>query len=329
MRLEYRILCIDDRISSLRDLKRTIRNHNSAVGIHTDFVDIPVEQGTFEETDDFRKRIFRQISTSFNENQIDLVIVDLHLGNMEGHEVVDHIRGTQTIYRPIVFYSGGSPTGEDRAKEQLQDGLINNNLVGKSVFLSVRGRDLERDLKKICSEMHVEEHKLNASRGLLMDQTSEIDALTIEFLKRDDTLTNVPEELRDTLEKDLKKVVKSQRKSAARKVTAMDEIADKDLNEISSWLSSAQPTQLDSMGWNKFLRAFLKRTPGKEDTVDVHLRYFNSPQGSRSISSLRNAYAHQTAREIGTSHDDEQCKFIRTELRTHLLNISRIVTSSK
>lgn len=326
MRLNYTVLCVDDRIRSLADTKRELFRHNETVGVYTDFLDVEVSQGPREtDLDAFRTRIFHKINSYFESHQIDLVIVDLHLGQLKGHEVIEHIRDSQTMYRPIVFYSGGEPEGEATAESQLQDGLKENNLVGKSVFLSVRGDNLIRDLRGICSEMHNEEHKLNASRGLLMDQTSEIDAKTISYLKSVNIQKVLSEEQQSELQKALKNEIKRQKKNADKKSKLLGPLSEQTLDEIWAWMAKANPTDMDAMGWNKFLRALLKTRPELSDVAKIHFGYFNQVEGSPpSISAIRNQYAHQTAEQIGASHDDSRCKLIRDELRKHLKNIELV-----
>lgn len=325
MRLDYTVLCIDDNIGTLRDTKRSLRTYNNSVGIRTVFVDSEVKQGAREnDLNEFRKRIFADISKKIYDNSIDLVIVDLHLGELKGYEIIEHIRESQNMYRPIVFYSGGEPENEALAKKQLHDGLIENDLVGKSVFVSVRGKNLIKHLRGICSEMHAEEQKLNASRGLLMDQTSEIDAKTLMHLKCEDVWQGLTDEQVFGLHKDLKSELTRQEKNADAKSGSMAELKDKSLDEIVSWVKDAKSTDLDAMGWNKFLRALLKARAETIGHVELHKSYFNDTDGNSSVSKLRNQYAHQTAKQIGDDHDLNRCKFIRDELRKHLENIQNL-----
>lgn len=329
MRLDYTVLCIDDNIGTLRDTKRAITEHNDSVGIRTNFVDTEVKQGAREtDIEEFRLRIFDDISEKLKKNSIDLVIVDLHLGELKGHEIIDHMREPQTMYRPIVFYSGGEPEGEATALQQLQDALTKNDLVGKSVFVSARGRNLVKHLRGICSEMHAEEHKLNASRGLLMDQTSEIDAKTLMYLRSEGAWLGLTDEQVSSLHKDLKIELTRQVKNADSKSGSMAKLKEKSPDEIISWVKEAQPTELDAMGWNKFLRALLKVRAKTLDHAEIHKSYFNDTDGNLSVSKLRNQYAHQTAEQIGDDHDFNRCKFIRDELRKHLENIKQLTKAS-
>lgn len=332
MRLNYTILCIDDQISSLRNLKRAITQHNQAVGVQTDFLDLPVKQGPFESVEDLRKRIFSEISMQFENNHIDLIIVDLHLGNMQGHEVIGEIRQTQTIYRPIIFYSGGDPAGEENAKKQLHDGLVNNGLVGKSVFLSVRGQDLERDLKNICSEMHDEEHKLNASRGLLMDRTSEIDAIVLEYLRKNETWGFEDKESQQKIQKTVADEIKRQRKNALKKACRMRELARTGFAGFTKWICGSDEKEvvfgIDAFSRNSLMRELLRLHEDTKEAGQIHSTYFKPQKDRPHLTGIRDTYAHQTEKQIGDDHNTDKCKYIREEVRVHLKNITK-VTSQK
>ncbi len=46
------------------------------------------------------------------------------------------------------------------------------------------------------------------------------------------------------------------------------------------------------------------------------------------LTGIRDVYAHQTEKQIGDGHNEEKCKYIREEIRSHLENVTK-VTSSK
>lgn len=338
MRLIYTVLCIDDNIGTLRDTKRDLTRHNQSVGIETQFVDVSVVQAARGETDlnAFRTRIFSEIANKFKEYQIDLVMVDLHLGEIKGHEVIDHIRNNQTMYRPIVFYSGGEgePIGtpEEHATRQLQEGLKEHKLVGKSVFISVRGDNLIKDLRGICSEMHEEEHKLNASRGLLMDRTSEIDAKVLKHLRKKGTWEFSDEEIRKKVEKAVSDEIRRQRKNALKNACRMRKLATVGLAGFKDWICDSDENDvvfgLGAFSRNNLMRELLKVADETKEAGDIHSTYFKPHKGRLHLTGIRDAYAHQTEEQIGDGHNNERCRYIREEIRIHLKNVAK-VTSSK
>lgn len=337
MRLNYTILCIDDQIGTLRDTKRNLIRHNQSVGIETNFVDVSVVQAARGESDldIFRGRIFSEIAKAFLENQIDLIIVDLHLGEIKGHEVIRHIRDTQTMYRPIVFYSGGEGeqigTPEEHATKQLQDGLKEHKLVGKSVFLSFRGPNLIRDLRGICSEMHEEEHKLNASRGLLMDRTSEIDAQVLKHLRKKETWEFSDPNKQKKIQKVVSDEIKRQRKKALGNACRMRDLAKDDFAGFTDWICTSDEKDvvfgIGAFSRNNLMRELLRLADDTKEAGDTHSTYFKPQKGRSHLTGIRDAYAHQTEEQIGGGHDKEKCKYIRNEVRIHLENVAKVTSS--
>ena len=336
--LDYTVLCIDDNIGTLRNTKRDLNRHNGSVGIETNFVDVPVVQAGRAEADIdvFKERIFSDIARKFEAHQIDLVIVDLHLGEIKGHEVIDHIRHNQTMYRPIVFYSGGEGeqigSREEHATSQLQEALEKADLVGKSVFVSFRGANLRKDLRGICSEMHAEEHKLNASRGLLMDRTSEIDAKILMHLREEKTWESSDPKIQDKIKNVVINELKRQRKNAFKNARKKRELHQSGFEPFVDWICNSDETDvahgLDAFSRNSLVRELLKMSDETKDAGDIHSTYFKGDRDPPHLNSIRNIYAHQTEKKIGDIHNDERCKYIREEVRLHLENVTK-VTSKK
>lgn len=332
MRLDYNVLCIDDDIESLADYKRQLAGFNLSVGIETNFSDVWVRP-TARETnpEPYKQRIFEEIRSRFASTQFDLIMVDLHLGaadsemGFKGHEIIQFIRDSQTMYRPIVFYSGGEPEGDGVAIGQLQDDIQDNGLVGKCIFLSSRGAELNKDLIGICREMHAEEHKLNASRGLLMDRSSELDAKVLKHLRNKEVWSDFPDSKATKLQREILSELRRQRKNALRKACKMRELESAGVPEFIDWFCGSDAEEviktLDSFGRNTLLRELLRVHPEKQENGVTHSAYFKTVGGQRPLSDIRNEYAHQTEAEIGASHNDERCKFIRDELRKHLRNM--------
>lgn len=330
MRLRYNVLCIDDQIATLRKQQSDLRRVNLEVGIETSFTEVSVVAGPRETPDELKQRIFQEIETHFQQKSFELILVDLHLGTFEGHEIINLIRDKLTMYRPIVFYSGGNGSGT--AKEQLMQAIADNQLGGKSVFLSTR-ENLGRDLKDLCCEMHTEEQQLNATRGLLMDCTSELDAQILGYLRKSDHWDEVAENVKlwDAIKEQLSShIVHLQEKVDGLKF----QVIDGDLNSFKNWILTADTNVLwkvlDASCRNKIFREILRVHPKKAQHGKTHSQYFNTGKGKvKSISELRNEYAHQTAEELREAHDALRCKTIREELRRHQKNIEEIMPMSR
>lgn len=329
MRLKYSVLCIDDEIQSLDDTKKSLFAFNDAVGIFTEFTDQEVVKGPREvDADKFKERIFREIEDKLSTTLFDLILVDLHIGeDFEGGEVIERIRD-QTIYRPVIFFSGGLPIGEETALQQLNASIEKNELAGKSVFVSRRGAILEADLRKICNEMHIEEHKLNATRGLLMDGTSQLDATVLKLLQAKKTWDQLTDDQVEKVFKFISKKLAKNSRNAATSSTLLKEISDGEFEAFTKWMTECEPGTLvrvlDSQSRSEILRELMKSIPEQKENGKILSRYYNNGKEEKAIANIRNEYAHQTAEQIGTAHNDKRCKFIREELRTHLANIEAV-----
>lgn len=330
MRLKYSVLCIDDEIQSLEDTKRSLFAFNDAVGIFTEFTDQEVVKGPREvDPYKFKERIFREIEEKLSTTLFDLILVDLHIGeDFEGGEVIERIRD-QTIYRPVIFFSGGLPVGEDTALEQLNESIKKNELAGKSVFVSRRGAILESDLRKICNEMHEEEHKLNATRGLLMDGTSQLDATVLQILQTQKTWEQLEEEQVKKVFKFISGKLTKNSRNAASSSEFLKKIAEGEFKAFTKWIVESEPSDLvrvlDSQSRSEILRELMKSVPEQKENGKVLSTYYNNGKEEKAIANIRNEYAHQTAAQIGAAHNDKRCKFIREELRTHLANIEAVI----
>ena len=329
MRLKYSVLCIDDEIDSLVETKKSLSAYNDTVGILTEYTDLPVTKRAREtDSNKFKERIFKEIDQKLSNTIFDLILVDLHLGeDFEGGELIESIRN-QTIYRPVIFFSGGLPVGEDKALEQLNASILKNGLVGKSVFVSRRGTILEADLRKICNEMHEEEHKLNATRGLLMDGTSQLDATILQHLQTDGTWSDLSEaQIKKAFKFISGKLAKNSRNSTSNS-EILDSLAKGDFPSFVKWIVESEPGKvartLDSQSRSEILRELLKSIPEQAANGKILSRYYNNGANEKAIANIRNEYAHQTAEQIGTAHNNERCKYIREELRAHFKNIKTV-----
>lgn len=339
MRLDYNILCIDDEIDTLTETKWSLAAHNEKVGIRTNFRDVAVKPRAREtEPDAYKERIFSEINAAFEATQFDLIMVDLHLGPIDspmgfkGHEIIRYIRDTQTMYRPIVFYSSGDPKSDETAVNQLEQDIKDNQLVGRSVFLSARGNTLNRHLNGICSEMHKEEHKLNATRGLLMDRTSEIDAKILAYLRQAETWKNsdpdIQKKIQKIVEKELRRLWKNAVKGACEKRAQFRA----GFEAFVTWISESPEIDvaygMDAFSRNNLIRELMRISDATKEAGDIHSTYFKGDRTPPHLNSIRNIYAHQTEENIGGEHNEERCKYIREEVRRHLVNIDT-VTSTK
>ena len=212
MKLTYNVLCIDDVISSLEATKKSFSDFNKSVGIDTVFHNVEVKIGARNLPPDFKKRIEAELKSLFEEKVFELILVDLHMtGGFDGPDAIKWIRDGHSIYRPIIFYSAGNPAADQTATSQLIAEASKEDILGKNLMITPRS-NLAARLIEISREMHVEEHRVNQVRGLLMDQVSEIDSKMIKAINLLGLL--VPAANQSTVQKELLVRLKSKLKTA-------------------------------------------------------------------------------------------------------------------
>lgn len=321
MRLSYNVLWVDDNIDSLRDYKRELAVRNEKIGIVTNHVDMRVEMGAREAPQEHRDRVSKALAEVLEGQVFELIIVDLHmtgkLGGFDGPDIIEFIRDTQKIFRPIIFHSGGDPGVQATAIEQLNERAKGSGVFGKSVFISTKD-GLNNTLRDIVKEMHENEHQINQVRGTLMDRVSEIDAQIIDVIMGDQIWERVPETSRNKALKKFKELTHSQLKTLERKY---DEIKEMSYDEVKTYIS-ADPKNVNTFAKTKFLRELTRTIPELKGVSATLSEFLNSKDGEpECLTEIRNEYAHQTADDLSKKHDDKHCTHIRQQAHRHTDNV--------
>lgn len=318
MKLEYNILCIDDELESLVTMKTKFRELNAEAGIQVNYHDVDAHAGSREiDRDRYLYRLQGDISEKFKGRTFEIILIDLHLKNgIEGHQLIDFIRQSHTIYRPVIFYSAGSPRTVDGALQQLNEAARSNGVLGRNILIS--HRDAVSDLLAgIAAEMHDEEHKINQVRGLLMDRVSELEAMVIRTVASPAIWDAVPSERRDALVNYARRdILGDRQRTATRNADAMRESTYEQLKEF----FSSDNRMFDTSQKTRFLKKMLALI-GMDDQAAV-LQEFIVEGG---LNSVRNNYAHQTAQALDGEHSKEKCIVIRGQARRHVSNIKTVM----
>ena len=324
MKLEYKVLWVDDRMDSahVKEAQTLIETKNDSVGIKTCFscVDAKAIIGSSETPTEFNDRVTKDFKGKTKDlSSLDLILIDLNLANEKNDDslsvaLVDEIR-TKTIHRPFVIYYTGIPQNKEPIK-QLSDALEAKDIWGKSVMLSSRDA-LKETISQILEEMHDEEHKVNNVRGLLMDQTSEIDAHFSEIAEK--IWDKLPEETKEGVLKTCENDAKSKKR--------MKKIEKKGFKQLSLYnKSKAMVDMLKSISKYPDYSQKIEKMSSKED----------------SLIRIRNEYAHSTAKRLEEGFcaekreqssnsasakrvEDEHCKRIREECRDLVKEGERIL----
>jgi len=161
MSIEYRILWLDDKINEFIDDEfiTEIENYIEEEGFEPKV--IPVET---------HKQFFIELDKSF-----DLILTDYHMPGINGEEIVRAIRGNNSIQTEILFYT---------AKHDLKDA----QKIDRISFLETQGTEgheeaVVKKLKSLIDLTIIKFQDIVAMRGMIMHETSDLDAIKIKILK--------------------------------------------------------------------------------------------------------------------------------------------------
>ena len=321
MKLSYNVLWVDDNIESIAKYKEKLDDLNKKIGIKTDHEDQLVEMGAREAPDVHRNRIQQELESKLKEKVFELIIVDLHMtgnsGGFDGSDIIEFIRETQRIFRPIIFHSAGNPTTQANAANQLNDSARNSGIFGKSVFISTKIK-LPNLLKDIVGEMHENEHKINQVRGALMDCVSEIDAQIIEMIMGEAIWERVPEASRNKALNEFKKLTRKQLKDLC---AQYKHIRNMTYEEVRDYIIK-NPEDVNTLAKTKLLRELARSINGLQEEGKALSAFIHSEKDQpECLSRIRNKYAHQTAEQLGANHNNDHCTYIREQAHKHLNNV--------
>ena len=163
MRLEYRILWVDDQIEDY--IEMGIKDELVA---YLDGLAFKPEIDCFETAELAEEKLRSQ--------EYDLILSDYNIdGSKSGKELIDHIR-EGAIFTEVLFYSA-KPDFDEVAKNLYQDRVSYLSLINDDGFRNFRGKVIwliDLTIKKL--------QELNSIRGLVMAETSSLDNEIIDIL---------------------------------------------------------------------------------------------------------------------------------------------------
>lgn len=161
MSLEYRILWLDDKIHEFieDDLILEVEEYIKGEGFEPNVIPVKTYIDFFNELD----------------KSFDLILTDYHMPNMNGEEIVRRVRDTNNIQTEILFYT---------AKHDLKDA----QKIDRISFLETKGNTeheeaVVKKLKALIDLTIIKFQDIVAMRGMIMHETSDLDATKIEILK--------------------------------------------------------------------------------------------------------------------------------------------------
>ncbi|SFB23506.1 hypothetical protein SAMN05660845_2193 [Flavobacterium swingsii] len=237
--------------------------------------------------------------------KFDIFLIDFKLRNSaDGDNIIDHVRNSN-IFTDIIFYSSDKQSIVDSIREHLFEGVYHSDR-----------KELEDKFEKVFKTTIKKIEEINSMRGLIVGETSELDALIEEHLI---TYTQSP-----FIEKfDLKKFIEKEI------VNNLEKRKDK-IDELykSDGLTSILP-HIDAAKKWQMLRGILKKNTDYKifipEFIEKNSTYFDE------VIDVRNKFAHSQVlvkdggKEvlkalIGEEHfefDEDSFKKIREDLIKH------------
>jgi CheY-like chemotaxis protein len=174
MKLDYKILWVDDRIEErpfqkiLNSTKEHLLSENFECEIYS------------------AKDYLGFIENYKIKNEYDLIITDFTLNNGTfGNQVIDYVRDNQHNYTEIFFYSAQTNINDIK--------LFSSSRI--TVFQLTEGdyKELENEVIEVINQTIKKFQHIVAMRGMIMNETSTIDAEMLEIVTKFIQETNRPE----------------------------------------------------------------------------------------------------------------------------------------
>lgn len=299
MKTSYKILWIDDEPGNIRVDRENVENYLEEFGIRADISTVT-------------KLVDQSISGMVSNPELDILLVDYHMEGMDGAKLVGEIRNTHHVYLPVIFYSAlGLEVISRAAYEAKLDG----------VYLAHRDFVIEK-FKDVANSLLNKEHTPKRTRGLLIEEVSEIDVRFKEIYGH--AWEALSEKGRNELREHLKVIIDNRMQTA----TDKSESFPTDLEEFSrhmddKFLSKSYDTYTR---WRVVLKMLGYLGSDLGECIEI-LKEFGSRREGDSLIQLRNTYAHIPRRELKSGHSMEKCVKIRQEIHRQQDNINRIVAT--
>ncbi|MCL2888482.1 MAG: response regulator [Elusimicrobia bacterium] len=315
MKIEYKILWIDDNHRHLKGIKKVISDFIKQQEIIPNIKNITANPDWTPDND-------KEFIDAIKDIELDMVFIDFNMPGAMGDDLINWIRTSENNYHiPILFY-----TGEDDPISTLQDKIIALNKRKRTkiidgIYFSDRDNIADKTIN-ILKSLFKKEESIQRSRGLLMDRVSEIDGEMINSL--DLLWKKIPAGKEGAIKGFLIKNIKQfgehslelAEKIKNNKFSEVLKIINKKHNTIGTALRTSTLVQL------------LEATKSKKD-LSQKLKCFSNSSDKNCLCSLRNRYAHTTAKELDKEHNTTLCKYIRKETREQLENVKQIIAQQK
>jgi hypothetical protein len=304
MKLDYRILWIDDRISEFRrdgDIEE-IRNYLIDLGFTPNII-----EAESADDDTLLLEKYDLILTDYNLN--DGQPNDDNKRHQTGDQIINLVRNYD-IYTEVLFYSANEKEFTEVATRLYKDRV--------SFHIGIGG--LIAKIKKLVGLTVEKLQELNAMRGLIMAQTSELDVLMEEIL-----FTMIEKRIPDNIEEKLQKLIVNSKKHMSNTNSKYDKMLDdnnhKELlrmvgssNRCNLILSSLKPLTL-STEYKTVLKNY------DNDVIKIRNRFAHAKSVEKSGQNFLQGFS---INDELFEFNSEGCKEIRKTLAKHQNNLKNL-----
>ncbi|WP_339276251.1 hypothetical protein MKY59_04625 [Paenibacillus sp. FSL W8-0426] len=297
MKIGYKILWFEDDYDLIEDYQENVESYLKSLGFAPSVV--------HEKNGQFLDELIQE--------EYDLILTDLNLGEYEtGKILIDRIRGNQ-IYTEVLFYSGN--------QHEINNIMQQEKWIER-VSVSVGIENLIPKVKDLINLTIRKFQDVNAMRGLLMAETSELDSLMIEVIKH--LLLSFDE---SSSQKNIQTLITKTLENRSQK---LNDLRNMEKEPITSFLEEL--TSYDRMcAIQRLLKQKAKdeRYVGYKQTLDTY---------NNDIIKKRNILAHATetineGTKIIKSEltgeniiiNDEFCTTIRRDIKKHRANFEDLL----
>ncbi|MGD8111291.1 hypothetical protein [Vibrio sp. TRT 17S01] len=294
MKLEFKLIWIDDQLRSVRGDVRTISSFFKNKEIELSILSIESKAGeNVIENDSFIKALA--------SGELDFILIDFNMPELNGSDVIEHIRKTLEDYHtPILFYTGDNPLG-------LAEAINRKNGEGSEfidgIFYCHRDNISDKFLKIVKSQLKNDE-RINSVRGMLMEKVGHIDNGIIQAIKLH----------KDSVKSESKSGVCSKIKSRLQRKRrelndALENVESWEYDEVITFLED-NPRLTDCHTRAESLREMLRKTENHTNKGDLLSKFYNCSGDDKCLNKIRNTYAHEASDLISPSHTEPNIKAI-------------------
>lgn len=304
MKLDYRILWLDDKINDFIDDEHVddIKEHLKDEEFNP-IIDVTDKQ------DEFYKYL--------ENNDYDLILTDFHLNEnatnegINGDAIVETVRNSKSIFTEILFYTAKAPLEGSFKWDRIS--FLETEQFGK-------GKHHEKVVEKVIKliDLTVEKfHDIVVMRGMIMNETSTLDSYKLNLLNEFISL--------EKYQKDTKK---------------LKDILFSDIEKFLQDKSDDMAKYRKNDNFNRLIKDTVLFTSSKkilamsEILKFLHEDDFSSDYASEIIST-RNKFAHAELIEEdgrryfkfgqdGITFDKVYCKRIRKNINKHKKNLDKL-----